>query len=67
MGVEHEKSFITHTLVSVAAYTNDGGDHKAMISDKTVCMRAVQGELGQYKHYDVHSLYGWSQTVPTLE
>jgi len=39
----------------------------AMISDKTVCMRARQGETGEYRHYDVHSLYGWSQTESTLQ
>ncbi|WAR24895.1 SUIS-like protein [Mya arenaria] len=37
-----------------------------MISEKTICMRALQGENGEYKHYDVHSLYGWSQSPPTL-
>ena len=28
-------------------------------------MTAVQGDHGQWKHYDVHSLYGWSETKPT--
>jgi hypothetical protein len=37
------------------------------ISDKTLCMIGLQGENDQYKHYDVHSLYGWSQTTPTLQ
>ena len=36
------------------------------ISDKTICMVGVQGENDEYKHYDVHNLYGWSQTEPTL-
>ena len=37
------------------------------INTKTVCMNAVQGEHGEFRHYDVHSLYGWSETKPTLE
>jgi maltase-glucoamylase len=35
------------------------------LSVSTVCMIAVQGDSDQYRHYDVHSLYGWSQTEPT--
>lgn len=39
----------------------------ARISDKTLCMRARQNEAPhEYKHYDVHNLYGWSQSEPTL-
>ncbi|KAK3872832.1 hypothetical protein Pcinc_022087 [Petrolisthes cinctipes] len=37
------------------------------LSDKTLCMVARQGEDRQYRHYDVHNLYGWSQTQPTLQ
>ncbi len=37
------------------------------ISDKTLCMIGRQGETDQYNHYDVHNLYGWSQTEPTLQ
>ena len=37
------------------------------MSDKTLCMIAVQGENDEFKHYDVHNLYGWSQTGVTLE
>jgi maltase-glucoamylase len=36
------------------------------ISDKTLCMRGKQGPNDEYMHYDVHNLYGWSQTEPTL-
>ena len=36
----------------------------SVLADKTVCMSAIQNG-GQYRHYDVHSLYGWSQTVIT--
>ncbi|ESP05175.1 hypothetical protein LOTGIDRAFT_227855 [Lottia gigantea] len=35
------------------------------LSEKTVCMVSLQNN-GVYRHYDVHSLYGWSQTEPTL-
>ncbi|CAF1350959.1 unnamed protein product [Rotaria sp. Silwood1] len=43
------------------------------LSDRTLCMSAHQGEKNSmtgeaiYRHYDVHSLYGWSQTKPTLD
>ncbi|CAF4158178.1 unnamed protein product [Rotaria sp. Silwood2] len=43
------------------------------LSDRTLCMTAVQGEIDsetnkpKYRHYDVHNLYGWSQTKPTLD
>ncbi|KFD51735.1 hypothetical protein M513_07432 [Trichuris suis] len=36
------------------------------LSAKTLCMCARQGESGQYLHYNVHSLYGLSETEPTL-
>jgi maltase-glucoamylase len=38
-----------------------------LLSDKTVCMITTQGENEGFNHYDVHNLYGWSQTQPTLE
>ena len=34
------------------------------MADKTVCMNAQQTNN---LHYDVHSLYGWSQSSVTLE
>lgn len=37
------------------------------LSDKTLCMNAVQGENGEYIHFDVHNLYGLSESKPTLE
>ncbi|ESP05177.1 hypothetical protein LOTGIDRAFT_102400, partial [Lottia gigantea] len=37
------------------------------LSDKTLCLVGRQGDRGQYSHYDVHSLYGWSQTMPTFD
>ncbi|XP_070196522.1 sucrase-isomaltase, intestinal-like [Littorina saxatilis] len=51
----------------LAAYMYDNADNPRTLADKTVCMNGVQGDRGQYRHYDVHSLYGWSQTAPTLE
>ncbi|XP_050403277.1 maltase-glucoamylase [Patella vulgata] len=50
-----------------AAYKHDNKDRAERISSKTICLSTVQGENGEYRHYDVHSLYGWSQTLPTLE
>ncbi|XP_037793407.1 maltase-glucoamylase, intestinal-like, partial [Penaeus monodon] len=33
------------------------------MADKTLCLAAIEGD---YKHYDVHNLYGWAQAEPTL-
>lgn len=52
---------------TMAAYQYDYGKQANRLSDKTICMVARQGENGKYSHYDVHSLYGWSQSQPTLE
>lgn len=40
----------------------------AYLSDKTLCMIGEQtdGHGKKYSQYDVHSLYGWSETVATL-
>jgi maltase-glucoamylase len=35
------------------------------LSDKTICLSSAQGDGGIYRHYDVHSLYGYSETIPT--
>ncbi|KAL6030232.1 hypothetical protein STEG23_035760, partial [Scotinomys teguina] len=39
------------------------------LSSKTLCMESEQilPDGTQMRHYDVHSLYGWSQTRPTYE
>ena len=37
------------------------------ISDKTICMKTLQGENDEFLHYDVHNLYGLTQSQPTLE
>uniref|UniRef100_H0X529 Uncharacterized protein n=1 Tax=Otolemur garnettii TaxID=30611 RepID=H0X529_OTOGA len=44
--------------------SRDGG-----LSSKTLCMesRQVLADGSTVRHYDVHSLYGWSQTRPTYE
>lgn len=51
---------------TMAAFVYDKEDRKIRISDKTICMVAKQGNNGEYNHYDVHSLYGWSQSPSTL-
>lgn len=35
------------------------------LHDRTLCMVARQGDQEVYSHYDVHSLYGWSETIVT--
>nr|XP_042130483.1 maltase-glucoamylase, intestinal [Peromyscus maniculatus bairdii] len=39
------------------------------LSSKTLCMESEQilPDDSRVRHYDVHSLYGWSQTRPTYE
>ncbi|ELK13785.1 Maltase-glucoamylase, intestinal [Pteropus alecto] len=39
------------------------------LSSKTLCMESEQilADGSRVQHYDVHSLYGWSQTRPTYE
>ncbi|KAL1763858.1 maltase-glucoamylase, intestinal [Sigmodon hispidus] len=39
------------------------------LSSKTLCMESEQilSDGSRVRHYDVHSLYGWSQTRPTYE
>ncbi|XP_069853023.1 uncharacterized protein [Dipodomys merriami] len=45
----------------------DGRDRG--LSSKTLCMESEQilPDGSRVRHYDVHSLYGWSQTRPTYE
>jgi len=42
--------------------------HGDILSDKTLCMIGEQKDHNGkiYHHYDVHNLYGWSQTLATL-
>ena len=37
------------------------------LSDKTLCMTGLQGEKDQYMHFDVHNLYGYTESIPTYE
>ena len=55
------------SLFTEAAFVHDTNVTQIRISDKTICMIARQGNNNEYQHYNVHSLYGWSQTLPTLE
>ncbi|CAF3950314.1 unnamed protein product, partial [Rotaria sp. Silwood2] len=43
--------------------------HGEYLSDKTLCMIGEQkdGQGKVYNHYDVHNLYGWSETLSTLD
>ena len=47
--------------ISVAAHT---GTVKRL-SDKTICMTTKQGDNGEFLHYDVHSLYGYTEAIAT--
>ncbi|KRY53086.1 Sucrase-isomaltase, intestinal, partial [Trichinella britovi] len=41
---------------------------KTTLNDKTICMIGEHSDgVRKYRHYDVHSLYGWSETKPTIE
>ena len=51
----------------MAAYAWDNDQRRGRLSDKTLCMNAVHGNNNEYNHYDVHSLYGYSETPITLE
>lgn len=51
----------------VAAFVHDERDKKKRLSEKTICMTSRHGDKNDLQHYNVHSLYGWSQTQPTLE
>ena len=51
----------SRNYLSVAASRSD----TKRLSDKTICMVGKQGPDDEFLHYDVHNLYGWSQTEPT--
>ncbi len=44
-----------------------GTNNKNQLSDFTTCMTTLQGENNEYMHYDVHSLYGFSETKATVK
>ncbi|KAJ8029433.1 Sucrase-isomaltase, intestinal [Holothuria leucospilota] len=62
---------------SVTGCTNNKWDYPpyhpkiwgATMADKTVCMNAIQNwdETTETTHYNMHNLYGWSQSEPTLQ
>ena len=46
----------------------DLANKKARLSQKTLCMIATQRHKGkEYLHYDVHNLYGHSQSIATFK
>lgn len=47
----------------------DLGSRSEGLIFKTLCMQGQQylPDGSPVSHYDVHNLYGWSQTKPTLE
>lgn len=57
-------NFVFHP---VAAFVHDETNKKKRLSEKTICMTSRHGDKNDLQHYNVHSLYGWSQTQPTLE
>ncbi|NWT12138.1 MGA protein, partial [Vireo altiloquus] len=56
-------------LLNNPPYMPHLGSRSAGLSYKTPCMEAQQylADGTPVRHYDVHNLYGWSQTKPTLE
>ena len=50
-----------------ASYLYDTETKKNKLSDKTLCMVGVQGENDTYKHFDVHNLYGYMESIPSFE
>ncbi|CAF4513313.1 unnamed protein product [Rotaria socialis] len=69
-----ENSFDDPPYRTMAAFRYDEINNKSIrLSQKTLCLSAQQGEIDsstgkhKYIHYDVHNLYGWSQTKPTLD
>ena len=37
------------------------------LNTHTICLDTLQGENDEFPHFDVHSLYGLSESKPTLE
>ena len=52
------------SLYVLGIFKNPVGPEKDLLQ-KTICMDAIQGLNGGTLHYNVHSLYGWSQSKPT--
>ncbi|XP_037287885.2 lysosomal alpha-glucosidase-like [Rhipicephalus microplus] len=49
--------------VPVAYRTEEG--NATQLHNGTLCMNAAFGERLRYRHYDVHSIYGWSHSMAT--
>ena len=43
----------------------DTASRRGRLSDKTICLSAVQGEHKEMRNYDVHNMYGYSQIMAT--
>lgn len=55
--------FLVHVVLTALESQQLGLNHK------TLCMNSEQilSDGKKVRHYDVHSLYGWSHTKPTYE
>lgn len=42
-------------------------ENNKKLSQKTICMTGLHGENNEYKHFDVHNLYGYFESIPTYE
>ena len=49
---------------AVETWGSDDIGAKSM-TRRTICMTTRQGDNKEYRHYDVHSLYGLSQMITT--
>ncbi|NXS33395.1 MGA protein, partial [Pomatostomus ruficeps] len=56
-------------LLNNPPYMPHLGSRSEGLSFKTACMEALHRltDRSTVRHYDVHNLYGWSQTKPTLQ
>lgn len=50
-----------------AAYLYDTNEKKTKLSDKSICMIGRQGENDEFKHFDVHNMYGYTESIPSFE
>ena len=51
---------------TINAFRYDAYNRQIRLSEKTLCMIGQQKD-GKYRHYDVHSLYGLSESIVTLK
>ena len=68
----HSCHFVNYFRLDLPPYptkaaTQDSNESKRL-SDKTICMSSAQTDgTNTFTHYDVHSLYGYSESVATYE